>query len=215
MAEVLVSNAGSEESWEQSGDFREESTPKSSGWESVWVFGIQQINLPSTVRSGGLYLSPPIVIALVLWYLRAPGAVRPRQTRAGPGHYPSRPPGGALQSGISPGRGIGPSSSTHSLLPPLLLSFGWTFPLLLPLPAHLFPLHWLDFRCEPKEELHSGGQPVVRAPGWTGSLSDRREPRSPIEQGPSPPPLHQPPSLRCAPRLPPGSSLYPEAAPPQ
>ena len=104
-----MSNAGSEESWEQSGDFQEESTPKSSGWESVWVFGIQQINLlPSTVRSGGLYLSPPIVIALVLWYLRAPGAVRPRQTRAGPGHYPSRPPGGALLSGISPAEALAP-----------------------------------------------------------------------------------------------------------
>ena len=119
-----MSNGGREESWEQRVDFREESTPKSSGWESVWVFGIQQINLlPSTVRSGGLYLSPPIVIAHVLWYLRAPRAVRPRQTRAGPAHYPSWPPGGALLSGISPGRGIGPSSSTqHSFpLPPLLL----------------------------------------------------------------------------------------------
>lgn len=67
-----MSNGGSEESWEQRLDFREESTPESSGWESVWVFGIQQINLlPSTVRSGGLYLSPSIVVTHVLWYLRA------------------------------------------------------------------------------------------------------------------------------------------------
>lgn len=61
-----------------------------------------------------------------------------------------------------------------------------------PSPGPPVPLHWLDFRCEPKEELHSGGQPVVRVPGWTGSLSDRREPSSPLEQGPSPPPLHHP-----------------------
>lgn len=215
-----MSNGGSEESWEQRVDFREESTPESSGWESVWVFGIQQINLlPSTVRSGGLYLSPSIVITHVLWYLRAHRAVRPRQTRtgpsAGPGHYPSRPPGGALLSGISPGRSIGPCPALTPFYPLCCCLLGWTFPLRLPLPAHLLPLHWLDFRCEPKEELHSGGQPVVRVPGWTGSLSDRREPRSPLERGPSPPPLHHPPSLRCAHRLPPGSSLYPEATPPQ
>lgn len=170
---VLVSNGGGEESWEQRVDFWEESTPKPSGWEYVWVFRIQQISLlPSTVRPGGLYLSRLILIEHVLWYLREHRAVRPRQARtgssAGPGHYPRRPRGGALLSEISPGRSIGPLSSTHSLSPPLLPSLGWTSPLLLPLPAHLFPLHWLDFRCEHKEELHSGGQLVVTVPGWTG-----------------------------------------------
>lgn len=81
---VLVSNGGGEESWEQRVDFWEESTPKPSGWEYVWVFRIQQISLlPSTVRPGGLYLSRLILIEHVLWYLREHRAVRPRQAKTG------------------------------------------------------------------------------------------------------------------------------------
>lgn len=141
--------------------------------------------LPSTVRPGGLYLSRLILIEHVLWYLRNCRAVRPRQAKTGSsaGRAITRAVHeGALPEGNQPRQKYWPLVQ-HSLLLPPLPSLGWTSPLLLPLPRpHLFPLHWLDFRYEHKEEAPLWGPACGHSPRLDWSLSDRREPRSPLSR---------------------------------
>ncbi|KAI4539900.1 hypothetical protein MG293_010295 [Ovis ammon polii] len=60
----------------------------------------------------------------------------------------------------------------HSLTDTSELPSGWTSPLLLPLPAHLFPLHWLDFRSDSEmtdtgeayQACPEGGDPAIPLP---------------------------------------------------